>query len=121
MGHRDCEAQPTLRFFEGPRKAFKGKRLFQVVDRFQFVAFQRVVGVGGGEDDQRRGLQGPHEGESGELWHLDIEKDQVDALFLMQRLASLHGIAAFAHDFQEAQVPGKILNDPMGQRFVVDD
>jgi hypothetical protein len=101
------------------QEAAERKRFDEVVEYFPFEAFDGIVAVGGGDDDQGAVGQAFQEVEPGELGHLDIEEEQVDVV-LLQLLKSLYGVVC-GGDRVNVEVLQVVDDDVDGQRFIVYD
>ena len=76
------------------------ERLEQVIERVHFERAQRVLVVGGDEDDRRHplGADRVDHAEAVDAGHLDVEEDEVRRLVLDGR-DRLRAVAALADDF----------------------
>ena len=99
---------------------FETEGFEEVVHNIELVAFEGVLRIGCGEDDQRFLVEGLQEFDAGQFGHLDVQKNQVDGMAAQNG----HGFQrVFAHtgDFQQRQPAGVILQECAGQFLVVDD
>src|SRR5215470_2233451 len=88
-----------LRPLQGLFKAFIVKRFEQVIERVEFKRPYRILVVGGHKDNDRELTCGkPFENsEAVEIWHLDVEEDEVWRVPL-DRVQGLVTVRAFADD-----------------------
>src|SRR5262249_19649567 len=110
----------ALDLVERAREALRIDRLQQIVDRVGLERAQRVRVVRGREDNERRSRQLIEEIESGQAGHLDVEKEDVDAMLVQkgERLLGIGRGACNLHGSGRVQHPAQTLN---GEPLVVYD
>src|SRR5437016_3271889 len=113
----EARAHAAHRLFDAPA----AERLQEVVHRAHLEGADRVLVVGGGEDDVRGGLaQRLQHLEAAHARHLDVKEDEVRAL-LLDQLEGLHAVDRLAEQAHVVQ-PGEEADQAVAcQLLVVDD
>ncbi len=112
--------------FNGLEDAGAVERLEQVIDGVHVEGADRVLVVGGGEDDERQVIEAAmvdevlEDGEAVEARHLDVEEDDV-GLVLFDELDGFNAVGAFGEDFDVADGLEQVLQLFAGQLLIVDD
>ena len=110
------------RVLERLPKAVAAERLQQVVERVHLERAERVLVVGGDEDDRRHllGTDGLDDAEAVDTGHLHVEEHQVGHLVLNRR-DGLRAVAALAHHFDVVLLLQQRQHALARDRLVVDD
>ncbi len=102
------------------QKPLQRDGLEEVIHHVELVAFQGVLGVGGGQDYQRLLLEDLEQRGTGNLRHLHVQEKQVHGL-VAQDFQGGEGAGAGVDQLQVGHLANVILQQVAGQRLVVDD
>ena len=103
----------------GAQEILHTEGLEQIVDGIDAEALDGILGVGRGEDNERRHGERLNKIHAVEVGHVDVAEDGVDDL-LVEDVAGLKGTLTLCHEFQERHfldIGGELLQ---GQGLVVD-
>ena len=106
-------------FLGSDEELVQPERLHEVVDGVHLEAFDRILRIGGREDDQRRVGERLHEVHPAQVRHVDVGEDGVDGL-VGEDFPGLQRARAGGDPFQEVGFRDVGFQLAEGQRFVVD-
>ena len=112
--------EPLEGFVGGLEEVIVGDGLQQVVEGIHLIAFDGILREGGGKDHLRLLGQDLGELNAAELWHLDVEEQQLYGVFA-EVLHGRDGTVVGSCEIEVRCLTGVALQQSCCQRLIVDD